>query len=125
MPDPHQPVTHLAHGVEELLRAFADGIAIWRERVGGETRDEPADPLSGLATLLLAWVETGAGSGLDSLRAALDEEVKRWSKRADADPAARRVAEVFEAIREVIHSGDAVPARPSASRRAPPRKVAR
>ena len=40
--------------------------------------------------------------GLDELRRSVRSEVERWGLRADSDPAARRVRDLFQSLLDVI-----------------------
>ena len=71
-----KPMLHLARGIDELLRAGAEGVEFLFERL-----ESP---------------------GLEALREALRAEVQRWDERADGDPAAARVRELFAAILAVF-----------------------
>lgn len=42
--------------------------------------------------------------GLEELRQSVRKEVERWELRADSDPAARRVRDLFQALLDVIES---------------------
>lgn len=121
MSESPRPSAHLAQALEELLRATADLIALLRERgLDGENAD--AGTPRALAELVRG-LASDAESLLPQLRSALGDELRRWQLRAEADPAARRVAEVFEALLDVVGTQPPPRARRAVDRRAPPRKA--
>jgi hypothetical protein len=73
-----RPILHLARGIDELLRAGAEGLDVLLERL-----DSPS---------------------LEALREALRAEVRRWDGRANGDPAAARVRDLFAAILAVLET---------------------
>jgi hypothetical protein len=95
--DPPKPLDHLVRALEELLRAAADGFALWQQH------DSPLRA---------------------ALRGALGRELARWERRAGDDPAAARVRDLFAAVVALVES-DEPAAQPRAEgsrpRRAPPR----
>jgi hypothetical protein len=78
MPRERRPLLHLARGIDELMRAGTEGIEVLIEGLGSP--------------------------GLESLREALRAEVRRWDARADGDPAAARVRDLFAALLDVIET---------------------
>lgn len=104
MSETHRPLDHLARGLEELLRAAADALALWRDmtpRAFGPT-EALLDGLVGQLTRLL----DGDEHLVRELRDALRREVERWELRAGEDPAARRVRELFAALLDLLDEAD-------------------
>ena len=123
MSDSREPIVHLARGAEELLRAAADALALWRERERRPGSED--DPLAGLAAELERQISSANGPWLAALRLSLDREIERWRARGEHDPAASRVADLFEATREVLSDDSRVREPTRSTRRAPPRKATR
>ncbi len=126
MPERERPVDHLARGLEELMRAGAEALSLWRERgARGDAEDAFARTLDQLASELSGWLEQADGPWLEALRSALRHEVERWQERAAADPAARRVRDLFAAALDLLAADQAREQRPAGPRRPPQRKAAR
>lgn len=111
------------------MRAAADGLAIWRERSDPSSDSAGAggdDTLERAAGLLFRTLEQNPQPWLDLLAEALRGEIERWEARSVADPAARRVRDLFASLLEVLEgeSADERP-RPSAPRKRPPRSASR
>ena len=121
-----RPGDHLAHGLEELMRAAADGLAIWRERSDLSSGTGGEDSLERAARLLFRTLEQNPQPWLDLLAEALRGEIERWEGRSVADPAARRVRDMFASLLDILEgeSADERP-RPSAPRKRPPRSALR
>jgi hypothetical protein len=78
VPAERRPLLHLTRGIDELLRAGTEGIELLFEEL-----ESP---------------------GLEALREALRAEVRRWEARADGDPAAARVRDLFAAVLAVLET---------------------
>jgi hypothetical protein len=128
MADRRSAFLHLSRGLEELMRAGAETLAVVRERAE-RGADEPASPLEralrGLADDAGAWLASGESAALQALRAALRRELARWEVRAGEDPAAERVRGLFDALLGVLgESGEETPeALRAAPWRAPSRRT--
>ena len=82
MSEPPRPLEHLSRALEELLRAAADGLAIW------QANDQAL---------------------LEPLRRALEHELARWELRSADDAAAARVRDLFAAALEAFESEPLAP----------------
>ena len=122
MAEPKTPLEHLAGGLEGLLRAGADALAVWQEQAAaGGSKLESLEQLGPELSRLFGARNSAL---LEPLRVALRSEVRRWAKRAGEDPAARRIHDLFAAILDIIEE-DSAEREPRATRRPPPRKAAR
>ena len=121
-----RPGDHLAHGLEELMRAAADGLAIWRERSEQSPGAPGADSLEGAAALLLRALDRDPRPWLELLAEAVRGEIERWERRAASDPAAGRVRDMFASLLDILEGerGGERP-QPTAARRPPPRSALR
>ena len=121
-----RPGDHLARGLEELMRAAADGLAIWRERSEASPGAPGNASLERAASLLLAALDQDPQPWLDLLAGALRGEIERWERRSASDPAARRVRDLFASLLDIL-GGDAggERPRPAAARRPPSRSALR
>ncbi|MFQ5515489.1 MAG: hypothetical protein ACE5FG_13795 [Myxococcota bacterium] len=113
----NDPILHLTLGIEELLRAAAEGLAAWRKR---RERDrsgvtEPRSPREAPARPRGPFDDS-----LDALRAAIEHEHGRWQPHAAHDPAARRLSELCEAVLDLL--GDHAPSTARTGRRTTPRR---
>ena len=75
-----------------------------------------------LFALAAAIVDALAEHALADWHAALRSEAERWHARAHADPAAARVAELFDALAEVFAEASRRPAEPGANSARPTRR---
>ena len=117
----------VADGDSTSLELIATVLA----REGFDVRATPdggdalARTLDQLASELAGWLEQADGPWLEALRSALRHEVERWQERAAADPAARRVRDLFAAALDLLAADQAQEQRPAGPRRPPQRKAAR
>jgi len=126
LPDRERPLEHLARGLEELMRAGAEALALWRERSASDDGEEAiARTLEQLMNELSGWLGQDDGPWLEALRSALRLEVERWEERAEADPAAQRVRDLFAAALDVLGTDRGRERGPARSRRPPQRKATR
>ncbi len=123
MSERERPLLHLARGLEELLMACAEGLALWRARLES---GKPGASEQGIDELLRLWSGFEARAGgdwLPLLRQALQDERERWQSKAATDPAARRLRNLCSALLDVIGpEARADEAPPTAARRAPRRQ---
>ncbi len=117
MAEPRAPVAHLLRGAEELLRGAAEALALARGRL--ETAE--FDPFARALDALGDWLVRDESSLLAELRDALRAEHARWELRADGDAAARRIADLLAALREMLDPELAPSRGGDARRRAGPR----
>jgi hypothetical protein len=126
VPERDRPLDHLARGLEELMRAGAEALALWRERgARGDGEEAFARTLEQLMSGLSGWLDQDDGRWLEALRSALRLEVQRWEDRAGADPAAARVRDLFAAALDLLSTDEDRERGPARSRRPPQRKATR
>lgn len=122
MAEPQTPVEHLARGLEGLLRAGADALVVWQER--GAADGGELGSFEQLAAELSRLFGGRNGALLETLRRELRSEVRRWAARADDDPAAQRIHDLFAMLLEIVEE-DSGAREARATRRPPTRKAAR
>jgi len=124
MAEPVDPLHHLARGIEELMRAGAETLALAR-RAHADSEGSLGALVARLGAELSRAMESSERPWLGELRDALRSEVDRWDARARDDAAAARVRDLFAALLDVLSSDGEEDDRAHRARRAPRRKAAR
>jgi hypothetical protein len=125
MAEPTDPLDHLARGIEELMRAGAETLALAR-RARSDSEGSLGALIARLGAELSHALESSERPWLAELRDSLRSEVGRWDERArDDDDAAARVRDLFAALLDVLSSDGDEEDRAQPARRAPRRKAAR